>query len=112
MAGVRAKRRSSGKYEGWFTNSDGKQQHFTGTQSYADTKRIAQRLEDEHRQIRLGYKPRSTLVRRDGSLTRKGSIWRGGQHKAAERDDPGDVIMPGSGASGLPGGSSTYASTW
>ena len=64
MAGVRAKRRSSGKYEGWFTNSDGKQQHFTGTLSYAETKRIAQRLEDEHRQIRLGYKPRSSLVRR------------------------------------------------
>ncbi len=64
MAGVRAKRRSSGKYEGWFTNSDGKQQHFTGTRSYAETKRIAQRLEDEQRQIRLGYKPRSSLVRR------------------------------------------------
>ena len=64
MAGVRAKRRSSGKYEGWFTNSDGNQQHFTGTRSYAETKRIAQRLEDEHRQIRLGYMPRSLLVQR------------------------------------------------
>jgi hypothetical protein len=31
MAGVRAKRRSSDKYEGWFTNSAGQQQHFTGT---------------------------------------------------------------------------------
>lgn len=64
MAGVRAKRRSSGKYEGWFTNSNGKQQHFTGTRSHAETKRIAQRLEDEHRQIRLGYTPRSSVVRR------------------------------------------------
>ena len=64
MASVRAKRRSSGKYEGWFVNSDGRQQHFTGTRSYAETKRIAQRLEDEHRQIRLEYMPRSTLRQR------------------------------------------------
>ena len=64
MAGVRAQRRSSGKYEGWFINSDGKQQHFTGTRSHAETKRIAQHLEDEHRQIRLGYKPRSVLRQR------------------------------------------------
>jgi integrase len=64
MAGVRAQRRSSGKYEGWCINSDAKRQHVTGTRSHAETKRIAQRLEDEHRQIRLGYKPRSVLRQR------------------------------------------------
>ena len=64
MAGVRSRRRSSSKYEGWFINEKGRQQHFTGTRSHAETKRIAQRLEDEHRQIRLGYKPRSSLTQR------------------------------------------------
>lgn len=37
---------------------------------------------------------------------------RGVQHKADEADDPGAALMPGSGASGLPGGSSNCTSTW
>ena len=57
MAGVRNKPLSSGKYRGFFVDMSGKQKLFTGTVSKAETLRMAQRLEDEHRQIRLGYRP-------------------------------------------------------
>ena len=57
MAGVRNEPLSSGKYRGWFTDMNGKQKAFTGTKKKAETLRMAQRLEDEHRQIRLGYRP-------------------------------------------------------
>ena len=57
MAGVRNQRRSSGKFQGWFTDHTGERKWFDGTRSRAETLRIAQRLEDEHRQIRLGYIP-------------------------------------------------------
>lgn len=57
MAGVRSKRRSSGKFQGWFTDYTGERKWFDGTRSRAETLRMAQRLEDEHRQIRLGYVP-------------------------------------------------------
>ena len=56
MAGVRKKPNPGGKYHGWFTNAQGKQQFFTGTRSRAETRRIAQQKEEEHRQIRLGYR--------------------------------------------------------
>jgi hypothetical protein len=52
------KRRSSGKYQGWFVDYMEKRKWFDGTRSKTETVRIAQRLEDEHRQIRLGYAPR------------------------------------------------------
>ena len=57
MAGVRSKPLSSGKHRGFFVDMSGKQKLFTGTASKAETLRMAQRLEDEHRQIRLGYRP-------------------------------------------------------
>ena len=57
MAGVRSQRRSSGKFQGWFTDHKGERKWFDGTRSRAETICIAQRLEDEHRQIRLGYIP-------------------------------------------------------
>ena len=57
MAGVRRKRRSSGKFQGWFTDYTGERKWFDGTRSRAETLRTAQHLEDEHRQIRLGYAP-------------------------------------------------------
>jgi len=57
MAGVRTQRRSSGKYQGWYTDYTGERKWFDGTRSRAETLHIAQRLEDEHRQIRLGYAP-------------------------------------------------------
>jgi hypothetical protein len=57
MAGVRKKPIQGGKYQGWFIDAIGKRRFFTGTRAKAETLRIAQRLEDEHRQVRLGYRP-------------------------------------------------------
>ena len=57
MAGVRKKPTTSGKYQGWFVDAAGKQRFFTGTRSKTATQHLAERLEDEHRQVRLGYRP-------------------------------------------------------
>jgi len=57
MAGVRKKPKKSGKFQAWFFDFTGKRKFFTGTQRKSETLKIAQRLEDEHKQIRLGYKP-------------------------------------------------------
>jgi integrase len=60
MAGVRKKPKKGGKYQGWFVDETGTRKFFHGTRNRAETLRIAQRLEDEHRQIRLGYRPART----------------------------------------------------
>ena len=58
MAGVRSKpNKKSGKYQAWFVDHRGKRKFFVGTQRRSETLKIAQRLEDEHKQIRLGYRP-------------------------------------------------------
>jgi len=57
MAGVRSKPNPGGKYHGWFIDAARKRKFFTGTHSKAETLRMAERLEDEHRQVRLGYRP-------------------------------------------------------
>ena len=57
MAGVRTKAQPNGKYVGWFIDYRGKQKFFTGTHKRAESLRTAQRLEDDHRQVRLGYRP-------------------------------------------------------
>ncbi len=57
MAGVRNKPEKSGKYKGWYTDARGKTKHFTGTKRKVETRRMAERIEDEARQIRLGYRP-------------------------------------------------------
>jgi len=57
MAGVRKKRQSGGKYQGWFVDSNGKRKFFTGVHNRAETLSMAQRLEDDHKQVRLGYRP-------------------------------------------------------
>ena len=57
MAGVRSKKRSSGKYQGWYLDYTNTRRWFEGTRTKAETLRMAQKLEDEHRQIRLGYAP-------------------------------------------------------
>jgi integrase len=57
MAGVRSKPKKGGNFQGYFVNWTGKRQFFTGTRSRTETLRIARRLEDEQRQIRLGYRP-------------------------------------------------------
>jgi len=56
MAGVRKQPYRGGKYQGWFVDMNGKQKFFTGTTNKRETLDIARRLEDEHRQIRLGYR--------------------------------------------------------
>ncbi len=57
MAGIRGKPNKGGKYQAWFVDFNGKRKFFTGTRQKSETLKIAQRLEDEHRQIRLGYRP-------------------------------------------------------
>ena len=57
MAGVRSKPNPKGKFQGWFIDAAGKQKFFNGTRSKAETLRMAERLEYEHRQVRLGYRP-------------------------------------------------------
>jgi len=57
MAGVRIEPNTSGKYQAWFIDFKGNRKFFTGTRHKADTLKIAQRLEDEHKQISLGYRP-------------------------------------------------------
>ncbi len=58
MASVRKRKTKSGKYEAWFITFEGKRKFFTGTRNRTEALRIAERLEDEHRQIRLGYRPK------------------------------------------------------
>ena len=60
MAGVRQKPVPSGKYQGFYVDATGKPKFFTGTRNRAETKRMAEKLEDEHRQVRLGYRPAPT----------------------------------------------------
>ncbi len=56
MAGIRKKPLANGKYQGWFMDYRGRQKFFTGTTNQRETMRIAERLEDEHQQIKLGYR--------------------------------------------------------
>ena len=62
MAGVRKTPIRGGKYQGWFSNVQRKRQYFTGTRNRKETLQMAQRLEDEHRQVRLNYRPAPTSV--------------------------------------------------
>ena len=57
MAGVRNKPQKSGKYHAWYINYKGKRLYFTGTKSKSQTRKIAEKLESEHREIRLGFRP-------------------------------------------------------
>jgi hypothetical protein len=57
MAGIRSKPLRNGKLQAWFIGYGGKQKFFTGTRKKVETLKIAQRLEDDHRQISLGYRP-------------------------------------------------------
>ncbi len=57
MAGVVSKPSGSGKYRFWFKDCAGKRVFRTGGRSKTETRRMAERLEDDHLQIRLGYRP-------------------------------------------------------
>lgn len=91
MSGVRRKPHRTGKYQGWFTSHSGKRIFFTGTRSRRETLLIAQRLDDEARQIRLGYRPAPDLPSRHLDRTITDIIdeylsWgtlQGGKHGAA-----------------------------
>ena len=54
MAGVNAKPRKNGKYQGWYQDERGRQKNFIGTRSKTATRDIAKRLEDRARPARLG----------------------------------------------------------
>jgi len=56
MAGVRKKPSSSGKYQGFFIDQAGKKRYFTGTRKRLETLRMARKLEEDHLQVRLGYR--------------------------------------------------------
>jgi integrase len=57
MAAVRKKPNAGGKYQGYFKDYLGRRVYFTGTKSRPETIRIAKKLEEKHRLIRLGYMP-------------------------------------------------------
>lgn len=57
MAGIRKKKTESGKIEAWFIDYTGKRCWFKSTESPKITLARAIRLEEEHRQIRLGHRP-------------------------------------------------------
>jgi len=55
-SGVRRKPSSSGRYQGFFTDEHGKKRYFTGSTGKVETRQIARKLEDDCRQVRLGYR--------------------------------------------------------
>jgi len=61
MAGARKRPNPGGKFQAWFVDAAGKRQFFTGTHDRRETLAMARKLEDEHKQVRLGYRepPRS-----------------------------------------------------
>jgi integrase len=61
MAGVRSKPSASGRYQGFFIDENKKKRYFVGSTSKRETLQIARKLEDDARQVRLGYRePRQT----------------------------------------------------
>lgn len=59
MAGIGNKKQANGKYRAWYTGfKSGKKARifFVGTASKIETLRIGQKLEDDHRQVILGYR--------------------------------------------------------
>ena len=56
MAGVRKQPTKGGLYQAWFLDYRGKRTFLTSAKK-KEALQIAQRLEDEHRQVRLGYRP-------------------------------------------------------
>ena len=64
MAGARKKPSPSGRYQGFFIDHTGKKRYFTGSTRRSETVRIARKLEEDHREIRLGYRePRQTYFK-------------------------------------------------
>jgi len=61
MVGIRRTKRRDGalhpRVRGWYVDWTGKRKWFSGTHDEEGTLAMARRLEDDHRQIRLGYRP-------------------------------------------------------
>ncbi len=70
MPGARKKPNSSGRYQGFFIDQQGNKKYFTGSKKRSETIRIARKLEDDARQVRLGYRePRQSHYKyRDRSI--------------------------------------------
>ena len=70
MAGIRRTTRRDGvlhpRVRGWYVDWTGKRKWFSGTHDEEGTLAMARRLEDDHRQIRLGYRrpPKASDKRR------------------------------------------------
>lgn len=56
MAGVCKSPCDSGKYKAWFMDWNGYQKFFMGTRNSKETLAMARKFEDDHRQVRLGYR--------------------------------------------------------
>ena len=56
MAGTRRQPSSSGRYQGFYIDHKGKKRYFTGSAKRSETIRMARKLEDDARQVRLGYR--------------------------------------------------------
>ena len=56
MAGIRKKANRAGRFQAWYLDMNGKRVFFTGTHDRRETLRMAVNLEDQHLQIRLGYR--------------------------------------------------------
>jgi integrase len=56
MAGARKKPNPSGKYRGFYKDRHGERINFLGTHDRKETVRIAEKLEDEETQIKLGFR--------------------------------------------------------
>ena len=57
MAGLGKPHKPGGNYRGWYNDMNGKRKFFTGTSNEKETLSMALRLEDDHKQVRLGYRP-------------------------------------------------------
>ena len=98
MAGARRKpNKRSGKYQAYYADWRGRRVFVVGTASRKETLDIARKLEDEQRQIRLGYNPHprrrhDTVVGRFWRLSK--SISTGAGRLAVGTASPGRRELP------------------
>src|SRR5262245_44640631 len=57
MAGVRKTPVRGGKFQGYYKDSNGQRKVFNGTRDRGETLAMARKLEDDHRQVALHYRP-------------------------------------------------------
>jgi integrase len=64
MASVAKPHKKGGNYRAIYTDQHGKRKFVAGTQNRKETLAIAQKLEDDHRQVRLGYRDTPSSARK------------------------------------------------